>query len=50
VERVVERDEFIKILEYEKEKKAAGEVSDEEEEYVKNDVIRKFQFDYDTSV
>ena len=50
VESVVEIDEFVKILKYEKEKETAGDVSDEEEEYVKNDVIRKFQFDYDISV
>ena len=50
VEIIMERNEFIKKLEYEISKEKGGEVSDEEEEYRKNDVIRKFQFDYDTSV
>ena len=49
VERIVELDEHTKKLEYEKEK-ANDEFSDEDEEYVKKDTIRKFQFDYDTSV
>ena len=44
IERIIELDEHIKNLEKEKEK-SSEEFSDEDEEY-----IRKFQFDYDTSV
>ena len=50
VEPIIERDEFIKKYEYERNKEANVEVSDEDEDFVKNDVIRKFQFDYDISV
>ena len=48
-EKIIELDEYIKNLEKEKEK-SSEEFSDEDEEYIKKDVIRKFQFDYDTSV
>ena len=49
IEIIGELDDHIKRLEYEKEK-SKEEFSDEDEDYVKRDTIRKFQFDYDTSV
>ena len=42
LEPMTERDEFIKKYRYERNNEANEEVSDEEEVYVKNDVIRKF--------
>ena len=51
VDTVKEKDEYIKSLE--KTSKELNEENDsdqEEEEYQKNDVVRKFQFDYDRSV
>ena len=49
VELIVELQDHIKKLEYQKER-GDDAFSDEDEEYIKNDTIRKFQFDYDTSV
>ena len=48
IEPIVEKDEFIKNLKDEQNNE--NDDSDEEEEYIKKDVIRKFQFDYDKSV
>ena len=50
VENIMEKDEYEKLLEYRKETISQGKELDEDEEYMKNDVVRKFQFDYDTSV
>ena len=49
VNMIVELEDHIKRLEHEKER-GDDEFSDEDEEYVKKDAIRKYQFDYDTSV
>ena len=50
IELIVEKDEFINNLKDEQIKENNEDDSDEEEEYINKDVIRKFQFDYDKSV
>ena len=47
VEPIVERDSYMSKIEN---NQGQDEFSDEDEEYKKKDSIRKFQFDYDTSV
>ena len=49
-ENIMEKDEYKKLLENTREIISQGKKIDEDEEYKKNDVVRKFQFDYDTSV
>ena len=43
-------DMYKKLLESTRETISQGKIVDEDEENIKNDVVRKFQFDYDTSV
>ena len=51
VEMILEMDMYIALLKYEEKKISNNEeISDDEADYLKNDVIRKYQFDYDTSV
>ena len=51
IEEIVDKDQYLKSLENSMNKECSEDDSDkEEEEYQKNDNIRKFQFDYDRSV